>query len=172
VKAMTEIQLNASLKGTVKDPMRMLKTNLSIRCFVTVCALLLAAGTPNAKAEVPGPHPGYMHAIRNLRQARGFLETNFSNPGQAQAAGAAIHEIDAAIADLKQAAATNGANVGEVPPANGNLPPEGRFHQVAGLLHQARSDAGGQESDPVAVPAQGRALKHIDEASAIIAKVM
>jgi hypothetical protein len=41
------------------------------RFSVILCALLLTANPTRVFAQTPGVHPGYEHAIRDLREAKG-----------------------------------------------------------------------------------------------------
>jgi hypothetical protein len=146
------------------------QVNSIARCLMATCALLLAGVSTQVDAQLPGPHPKYLQAIRDLRQARALLTTNFGIPAHAAAANAAIPQINEAIADLKSASHLDEKNLGEVPPPKA-MPPEGRFHEVAALLGSAHDDIKMPESDPVAQPFKDKALGHIDSARAAIKPV-
>jgi len=152
--------------------MRKLKVDQIALCAIALCGLLLAGSTTQTDAQIPGPHPEYLHAIRDLRQAHGLLQHNFTQSKHVQAAAAALPEINGAISDLKSASKLDEKNLGDVPPPTTNIDPDGRFHMTADLLSRARHDVAGTESDPVALPYRDRALKHIDAASAAIAKAL
>jgi hypothetical protein len=153
--------------------MRKLNVNLVAQCGIVLCGLLLMGNATRAKAQqLPGPHPNYLHALRNLREARGLLQINFGQAAHVQAAAIALPAINDAIGELKAASKLDDKSLGDVPPPNNSLPPEGRFHKVADLLASAHHDTKGQESDPAAIPYKERALKHIDAASAAVAKVL
>ncbi|AXC15316.1 hypothetical protein ACPOL_6072 [Acidisarcina polymorpha] len=140
--------------------------------WIVVCGLVFAGAGASAPAQMPGHHPAYLHALRNLREARSLLQTNFGNPVHAQAAAQALNEIEHAINDLKNSAGADGKALQDVPPSNRNLPPAGRFHQVADLLRAAHNDVSGAESDPAAIQNRDGAERRIDSASAIIARVL
>src|SRR5271170_5841846 len=110
------------------------QVNLIARCFMALCALLLAGVSSQVDAQMPGQHPEYLHAIRDLREARGLLQYNFTNPAHIQAASSLTREINAAILDLKSASHIDEKNLQTVLP-NKAMPPEGRFHQVRDLLN-------------------------------------
>ena len=150
--------------------MKTLQVRLLAQCAILLGALLSIGNVTPANAQMPGPHPPYLHALQNLREARNLLQTNFGDPAHAQAAAAALPEINSAIGDLKTASKLDDKNLGDVPPAT-NGPAEGRFRRVAQLLALAHHDTKGPEADPIALPAKERAQKHIDAASAIIAGV-
>jgi hypothetical protein len=152
--------------------MRKLQVNEFARCTIVLCALLLSGGSSRIYADTPGSHPSYLHAIEYLRQARALLQTHFTEPKHIQAVAAAIPRVDAAIVDLKNAAAMDAKNLAGVPPPNGNLDEKGRLHKSAELLQMAHQEVSKPESDPQARQLQARSLKDIDEASAIIQKVL
>jgi hypothetical protein len=152
--------------------MRKLQVNTTTRVWIALCGLMLAGGAIQTDAQTPGAHPGYLRSIRNLREARGLLQGNFTKPAHIQAAAAALPEINAAIGDLKNASNLDEKSLGEVPPPDNTMLPEGRFHKAADLLQRAHHDASGAESDPAAVPYQDGALRHIDAASAAVAKAL
>ena len=135
-----------------------------------MCALFLAGVSTQVDAQSPGEHPGYLHAIRDLREARGLLTANFGKPAHIAAANAALPEINAAISDLKSASHMDEKNLGQVPPPK-SMAPEGRFHEVMALLDSAHNDAKMPESDPAARPYKDRALGHIDKAREAIKPV-
>ncbi len=104
--------------------MRKLQVNLIAKYWIVLCALILAGGSTPIYAQMPGQHPGYLHAIRDLREARGLLQYNFTNPAHIQAASSLTREINAAIRDLKNASHIDEKDAQTVPP-NKDLPPEG-----------------------------------------------
>jgi hypothetical protein len=128
---------------------------------------VLAGMSTQVDAQSPGAHPAYLHAIRDLRQARGVLIANIGEPARAAAANFALPQIDAAISDLQSASRLDAKSLGDVPPPK-SMAPEGRFHEVQALLDSAHNDIKMPESDPVARPYKDRALGHIDSASGAI----
>ena len=70
---------------------------------LAIPAVLFLSSAP-AMADLPGKHPGFLHALTDLRTARWFLN---HQPGDAKVYGdedVAITEIDAAIGEIKKAA--------------------------------------------------------------------
>jgi hypothetical protein len=157
----------------------MKKSQVSIiaQCSIILCALLLSA-SPRLWAQAPPPpggtHPEYLHAIDHLRQARGILQVPYNEPLHKQAAAQAIPVLDHAIDHLKNAARLDGKSLAGVPPPDNHLDEKGKFHKVAELLQMAHHDLAGTgpESDPSARGPRDAALKDIDEANAIIQKVI
>ena len=152
----------------------MKKSQLSriAKSSIVLCALLLATGSTRIYADAPGAHPAYLHAIDYLRQARSLLQIQFGVPAHAQAAAEAIPRINAAIAHLKDAAKLDEKNLAAVPPPDNNLDETGRFHKVAELLRMAHHDTSGPEADPYAKPLRDKAWQDMDQANAIIQKVL
>lgn len=152
----------------------MKKSQVSIiaQCFIVLCALLIAGSSTQVDAQQqPGAHPGYLHAIRDLRQARELLRYNFTQPKQAAAANAALPAIDAAISDLKSASRVDDKHLEDVP-HNKDLPAEGRFHQVMTLLNSAHAHVLEPDSDQAAISFRDHALGQIDNARKAITPVL
>src|SRR5450432_3062803 len=90
--------------------------------------MALAALAPAiAHADQPGKHPAYLHALEDLRAARANLE----RPASVQVKWdekAAIHEIDEAIREIKEAAIDDGKNLADHPVIDVKLEWKGRLH--------------------------------------------
>jgi hypothetical protein len=149
----------------------MKKLNLLTQSWL-LGALLLLSGAVSVQAQTPGQHPNYLHAVHDLREARSWLQITYTEPAHAQAAAAALPEINQAIDSIKLASYFDEKSMSQVPPPNSNTPPNGRFHYVKDLLSAARRDVSLPESDPAAVPHQKAALQHIMAAEAAINKVL
>ena len=143
------------------------QVNLIARSFMALFALLFAGMSTQAYAQTPGPHPAYLHALRDLREARDLLHSDFADARHKELGAAATQEVEKAIGDLKAASHLDEKNLGDTPPTKA-LSPEGRFHQIQALLSSAHNDIKQPESDPVARPYKDRALGHIDSALKII----
>jgi hypothetical protein len=133
-----------------------MKTFLSL-LFLTGLAAFLSLP---AQAQVPGPHPGYLHALSDLRYAR-FLVSR-DNPGPRD--HFVIEEIDKAIGEIKQASIDDGKPLDDHPPIDANLDFRGRFHKALDLLGHANHDIGQFEDNVFATGLQQRAIGHIDRA--------
>ena len=121
-----------------------------------------------ANAQVPGPHPAYLHALDDLRAARAFLSEGFQWGPVAREDRAAIGEIDAAIAEIKKAAIWDGKNLGEHPPIDTRLAPHDRFRKANELLAAAHGDLAHAEDVPAVRGLRDRALMHVDHAHQIV----
>jgi hypothetical protein len=113
-----------------------------------------------APAEVPGPHPGYIHALSDLRYARALLQRDQPGPRDQYVIG----EIDRAIDEIKRASIDDGKNLEDHPPIDVNLDFHGRFHKALDLLNHAHHDVAQFEDNVFAQGLQRRAIEHIDRA--------
>jgi hypothetical protein len=139
-----------------------------IRTTTRMIAILLlgvfALNSRSANAQqVPGPHPAYLRALSDLRLARAYLDQIAWPPVQRDEAHA-IREIDAAIAEIKQASIEDGKNLQDHPPIDVHMRPDGRFRKALELLDKAHNDTARAEDVPEARGMRDRALRHIDEA--------
>ena len=72
--------------------------------LMVLTAGLVAVAAPMAmQAEVPGPHPAYLHALSDLRLARHYLNDGWAWAPVKHDDDAAIREIDSAIGEIKKA---------------------------------------------------------------------
>jgi hypothetical protein len=124
---------------------------------------LIAAVSLSAWADLPGRHPGYLHALSDLRAARWLLS---HQAGDAKVYGdedVAITEIDAAIGELKKASIDDGKNLNDHP--NVDTPEHGsRLLKSMEALHKAHQDISGEEDDPEVRGLRDRAIGHVDRA--------
>ncbi|GGP19267.1 hypothetical protein [Silvimonas iriomotensis] len=135
--------------------------------MMRVVAAVISAGAIfaplSAHADTPGPHPYYLHALSDLRDARGYLDRIDSSQVQKDEVKA-LEEIDAAIGEMKHAAIDDGKDIHDHMPVDANLKHTDRFHKALELLNRAEQDVSHQESDPAAIELQARVLHHIHEA--------
>ena len=83
----------------------------------------------------------------------------------------AIRQIDAAINDVKTAAADDGKNPNAHPPLDENPEQRGRIHQALQLLNKARADLARDEDNAYAAGVRNRAIGHVDAAIAAARRV-
>jgi hypothetical protein len=108
-------------------------------------------------------HPGYLHALSDLRYARALLE----HGDWARAAPDrenAVHHIDRAIEELSRAAADDGKNPNAHPPIEERWEPRDRLNRAEEALGRARDMISREEDNPEAREWRDRAFHHIDEA--------
>jgi hypothetical protein len=126
-------------------------------------ALCLPAGL-SAQQVLPGKHPEFLHALSDLRSARGYLDKVTPNDKVDNDTAAAIREIDSAINGLKQASVDDGKDLHDHPAIDAHLEKTGRLNTAKQLLEKAYADVKMPESDAPAAELQKRILGHINEA--------
>jgi len=113
--------------------------------------------------SLPGKHPGYVHALSDLRAARWNL---YHQPGDAHVyAGedAGIQEIDAAIGEIKKAAIDDGKSIDDHPPVD-TQEHGSRLLKSLENLQKARADISNEEDNPDVRELRHHAIEHIDRA--------
>jgi hypothetical protein len=139
-------------------------------------ANLNASASANAKIEPgPGPgaapggppggaHPGYLHALSDLRNARANLEKKGGDKQMKWDERDAIGAIDRAIKDIKDAALDDGKNLEDHPPVDAREARPGRLGKAIEALRTARADIDKEEDNVFAKGLRARASHDIDEA--------
>jgi hypothetical protein len=115
-------------------------------------------------APAPEHHPAYLHALSDLRAARWLIEHRPGDWAQTADEAESVHQIDAAINDIKKAAFNDGKNINEHPPVDENPDHRGRIHESLRYLRKARADIAREEDNAFADGLRNRALGHIDAA--------
>jgi hypothetical protein len=148
------------------DQLEILKENsMKLHLRLGAVLLALAAIVPlAARAQAPGEHPAYLHALADLRAARWLIWHHPGDWAQSVDERDAIRHIDDAIRELKEAAYDDGKNT-EFHPQIDERPDEpGRLHQAVDILRKARSDVAREEDNAYARGLRNRSLGHIDAA--------
>jgi hypothetical protein len=117
-----------------------------------------------AQLDHKGKHPSYLHALTDLRYARGYLDKLGSDDTVDNDSMQAIRQIDAAIGEIKRASIDDGKDLRDHPPIDANVRRTDRFHKAIELLDKARNDVNQEEDDAAARGLKNRALQHIDDA--------
>jgi hypothetical protein len=141
-----------------------MQMRVNLRHVLAGLALALLLLPASAFADTPGKHPYYLHALSDLRNARGFLDKLGPDDAVDNDSMRAIQEIDAAIGEIKRASIDDGKDLHDHPPIDAHLSKTDRFHKALELLDKAHGDVKQAESDRAAVGLQDRALGHIDAA--------
>jgi hypothetical protein len=124
-------------------------------------ALFLALSPSNAAAQ--GRHPAYLHALSDLRAARAHLER--PDHGELRhEEKEAVHQINAAIDEIKKAAIEDGKDVDDHVSVDAGMDWPGRLHRAMELLNKAHRDIEQEEDNHFAQGLQQRAFDHIDNA--------
>ena len=126
--------------------------------------LVSLATLPSAAQDLPGRHPGYLHALTDLRTARWLLSHQPGDQRVYADEDVAIQEIEAAIREIKHASIDDGKDLRDHPPIDVNMRPDGRFRKALELLDKAHNDTARAEDVPEARGLRDRAIGHIDRA--------
>jgi hypothetical protein len=149
---------------TMKSSHRSVTIASFLAKFVGCLALLLVLVASPANSQVlPGKHPGYLHALTDLRTARWFL---YHQPGDQRVYSdedVAIQEIDAAINEIKRASIDDGKNLNDHPAVD--LKDHGsRLLRAIETLKKAKSDIDQEEDNPEVRELRHPANDHIERA--------
>lgn len=146
----------------MKSLMRLRVRHLFLGCALG--ALLLPAAL---LAQAPGKHPAYLHALADLRWARGYLEM-----GTDSYSAQAVREIDDAIGDIKKASFDDGKSLNAHPPIDTQIVKNNRLRKAMELLNKAHSDVDQEEDNPEARGLKTKVLGHIDAAHGFVDQAM
>jgi hypothetical protein len=138
-----------------------MKITSKVLSMASVLTVFLALSTLSGFAQ--NKHPGYLHALADLRFARAHLETSHDK-ALGEQEGKAIREIDDALGDIKKAGIDDGKDLNDHPPIDAKLDAPGRRHRALELINKAHSDVSREEDNRFAQGLQQRAMGHIDKA--------
>lgn len=126
------------------------------------------AAQPPPPPPPPSRHPAYLHALTDLRNARAWLERP-ANVVVKWDEKRAIHEIDAAIHEIKEAAIDDGKDLSIHEPID-RPTWGGRLERAQELLAKARADITEEEDSPSSTvhALRGRAMTHIASAERFV----
>ena len=150
------------------QPPEMKRMLMTARWMVLAAGLITAAAPMTIGAEVPGPHPAYLHALSDLRAARHYLNDGRSWAPVRHDDDAAIRQIDAAIGEIKKAAIDDGKGVNDPFTIDARLSPHDRFRKAKELLASAQNDLSRAEDVPESRGLRDRAIGHVDQAHQIV----
>jgi hypothetical protein len=133
--------------------------------FVSLACIALTALVPLlARADLPGTHPAYLHALTDLRAARWLIEHRAGDARVSTDEDVAVTRIDEAINDIKHAAIDDGKDIHDHPAMDTRVDRKGRLHQAEELLLKVRSDVAREEDDPMTRGLRDRAVQHVESA--------
>jgi hypothetical protein len=131
-----------------------------IKALPVIAAITVVIPSPSF-AGFFGDHPSYLHAISHLRHVRQLLE----RPDAPNVEGpelAAIREVDASLAEIKQAARDDWKPLADLPQIHLDL--KGRLHEAFKELERAQKEINKEEDDRAARGLRNRALGHLNNA--------
>jgi len=113
---------------------------------------------------VASSHPAYLRALSDLRAARWLIEHRPGDWLQSADEAEAVRGIDAAINEIKRAAADDGKNLAYHPAVDERPDHRGRIHEALEYLRKARADISSSEDNAVAAGPRDSAIGHINGA--------
>jgi hypothetical protein len=113
-------------------------------------------------------NPTYLHALTDLRMARGYLDKITPDEVLNGMSLSAIDEINKAIGEIKQAAIDDGKDIMDHPPIDTGLKRSDRYVKAVELLNKIYKDIKQDESNGFAKGLQKRVLRYIDKAYDIV----
>ena len=140
------------------------RMKLSVALLAILGLGSLAACVTAPPQPPPNHHPAYLHALSDLRAARWLIEHRPGDWVQTADEQEAVHQIDAGINEIKQAALNDGKNPADHPPLDERPDHRGRIHEALDFLKKARADVSGEEDNGFANGLRDRAIGHIDAA--------
>jgi len=133
------------------------------KCFALLAFLGIAV-LPATSQVLPGRHPGYLHALSDLRAARWLLYHQPGDPRVYADEDVAIQEIEAAISEIKRASIDDGKNLDDHPPLD--VRDHGsRLLRSIEFLKKAHGDIDQEEDNPEVRELRHRASDHIERAT-------
>lgn len=134
-------------------------------CWKLAAAALATVllGSQIVPADTPGRHPGYLHALSDLRWARALIEGYDHGPAMRDQ-DFAIREIDAAIREIRRASIDDGKDLRDHPRIEPGWRPRDRFHRALEAIAMAHRNVAEREDNIYAQGLRDRAIHHIDEA--------
>jgi len=118
---------------------------------------------PGLAQMLPGKHPGYLHALTDLRTARWFLNHQAGDSKVYAGEDVAITEIDAAIAEIKKSSIDDCKDLNDHPSVD--VKEHGsRLLRAMETIQRAHDDISGEEDNPEVRDLRHRALEHIQKA--------
>jgi len=140
-----------------------MKFTLKFAMLTLVTVLFVSLGAQATPAPAPGQHPGYLHALSDLRFARALLQRPDGGELHAEEREA-VKEIDRAIGEIKRASVDDGKDLNDHPPVDAIPAWGGRLEKALESLRNARHHIEQEEDNAFAQGLQQRAFVHIDKA--------
>jgi hypothetical protein len=132
--------------------------------FYGLVMLVVSCAAPRRAAPPPPQHPHYLRALSDLRAARWMIEHRPGDWAQTMDEEQAVHRIDAAINEIKQASIWDGKNINDHPAVSEVPEHQGRLHAALDYLREARQEISYEEDNGAVQGLRSRAYEHIDGA--------
>lgn len=139
---------------------------MSVRVPGILLALAAAflVTAPAVQAQWWHHHPGYLHAMSDLRTAYWLVQhRDADDPQMYRDERATLGDIRNAYQELKNASILDNKDIDDQPPAQTNFyDHRGRLNHALDLLREARDDISREEDDPEARGLRNKAIMHIN----------
>jgi hypothetical protein len=131
-----------------------------IKTLFLLASMTAAFASPGF-ADTPGHHPGYLHALSDLRAARWMLTHQSGDAKVYDDEKTALSEVDAAIGEINKASIDDGKPLSDHP--NVDVAEHGsRLLRAVETLHKAQADIREEEDNPEVRELRRNANHHID----------
>ena len=146
--------------------------NRTLRIAAIASATLLPfANALPARADVPGEHPHYLHALSDLRYARALIErADERNVMRLQ--NDAYVEINQAIGEVRRAAYDDRKDLDDHPPIDANLSHRDRLRKTLALLRSADRDLHYEEDTRAALGWRARSIGDVNDAIGFVSRAI
>jgi hypothetical protein len=137
---------------------------MKLLALAALAALMIPAA---AQAQWWEQHPGYLHAMSDVRTAYWLVAHRESeDPVANREESRALNDVRYAYQELKDAAIADDKDIYDQPPPDMTFyDHRGRLHKALDLLRDAHDQVDREEDDPMARGLKHRALKRIDDAA-------
>jgi hypothetical protein len=134
-----------------------------MKMYVRFAVLVIGITALACCVSAPRSHPGYLHALSDLRAARWMIE---HRPGDwiHTEETEAVRQIDGVINDIRKAAIDDGEDINWHPAVDERPEHLARLHEGIVFLQKAHADVDQEEDNEFAEGLHNRAIHHIDAA--------
>jgi hypothetical protein len=143
--------------------------------FVKSLTLAVIVAAPlffGAQVSQAQDHPNYIRALADLRLMHSYLTHVRQSPPDVEVMRAhALHEIEAAYNEVKEAAIQDGKDVNTALPVDANITPADHYRKAREAGNAAWADINKEEDNGFAHGLKHRALDHIEEANHTLDKI-
>jgi hypothetical protein len=128
-----------------------------------IASSVIVACMTTARADLPGKHPAYLHALTDLRTARWLLSHQPGDVRVYEGEDVALDEVNAAIGEIKKAAVEDGKDIDDRKRVD--VREHGsRLLRAIETLRKAEQDISQEEDNPESRGLKHRAQEHIERA--------
>lgn len=137
----------------------------ALAAFILVTAAGAHAQPPG---PMPGPHPAYLRALSDLREAMWLVNKNAGNNLSNSDEIRAIKEMQAAVQEIRAASIDDGKDANYQPPPDAVDEHEHRLTRAIKVLADARDDLSHNEDNQYAQGLRDHSIHHINDAIRLV----